>query len=194
MSTGAGAVLLTLALGLALACTIVMTLAVRATRTLHSRSARLRGPNTTQISHLLGEQRSRIRHLVAVIGREDLYSALVEAEAERDRVLFSPEASEEMAQLSVNTEHMETVLAHPARRVRRPKASAIQLDRDFGSRTLRVLIADPLPGFGPPYVKLVAWTRPSCMGRVWRCERRGLSHAAGGRVEVETPPRRFSIY
>ena len=32
------------------------------------------------------------------------------------------------------------------------------------------------------------------MGRVWRCERRGLSHAAGGRVEVETPPRRFSIY
>ena len=47
-----------------------------------------------------------------------------------------------------------------------------------------MLIADPLPGFGPPYVKHVAWTRPSCMGRVWRCERRGLSHAAGGRVGV----------
>ena len=179
MSTGAGAVLFTLALGLALACAIVMTLTVRATRTLHSRSARLRGPNATQIAHLLEEQRSRMRHLVAVIGREDLYSALVEAEAERDRVLYSPEASEEMAQLGVSTEHVETVLAHPARRVRRPKDSAIQLDRDFGSRTLRVVIADPLPGFGPSYVKHVAWTRPSCMGRASRCVRRWLTHAAG---------------
>src|SRR5688572_21019994 len=135
MSDGSGTVLLILALGFGFGSAIVLMLTVSATRTVHGRSSMSPRPHPAQISDLLEEQRSRMRHLVAVIGREDLYSALVEAEADRDRVLYSPEASEEMSQLGVSTEHVETVLVHPARRVRRPKDSAIELERDFGSRT-----------------------------------------------------------
>ena len=88
-----------------------------------------------QVTHLLEEQRSRMRHLVAVIGRDDLHSALVQAEADRDRVTFSPEAQADMARHNITAEHVEAVIAYPSKRRRRPKDFAIELTRDIGSRT-----------------------------------------------------------
>ena len=66
-----------------------------------------RSHTAAQVTHLLEEQRSRMRHLVAVIGRDDLHSALVQAEADRDRVTYSPEAQADMARHSVTAEHVE---------------------------------------------------------------------------------------
>lgn len=163
---------LTMATGIV--CTLLTLLTLRSLLMLRSRSARSPLRASTQISELLEEQRSRMRHLVAVIGKDDPYAALMEAEADRERVIYSPEATQDMTEAKVSPEHVETVLAHPASRSSRPKDFAIELERDFGTRTLRVLVADPSPGFGPPYVKRVIWREQSRFDRVVRAARRRI--------------------
>lgn len=155
-------------------CTLLMLLTLRRLLKLRSPSARSPLRASGQISELLEEQRSRMRHLVAVIGKDDLYAALMEAEADRERVIYSPEAAQDMTEANVSPEHVETVLAHPARRSPRPKDFAIELERDFGTRTLRVVVADPSPGFGPPYVKRVIWREQSRFDRVAGAARRWI--------------------
>jgi len=107
-----------------------------------------------------------MRHLVAVIGRDDPHTALVQAEADRNRVTLSPEAQADMARHTITAEHIKAVIAYPSKRRSRPKDFAIELSRNIGSRTLLAVVADPAPGFGPPYVKSVAWQEPSRLGRL----------------------------
>ena len=157
MNTEIDSASLGLIMATGIVCTLLTLLTLRRLLKLRSPSARSPLRASGQISELLEEQRSRMRHLVAVIGKDDLYAALMEAEADRERVIYSPEAAQDMTEANVSPEHVETVLAHPARRSPRPKDFAIELERDFGTRTLRVVVADPAPGFGPPYVKRVIW-------------------------------------
>lgn len=163
---------LTLAVGVVWAVLILLTL--RNVVALRRRSLPGRTDAATQVTHLLEEQRSRMRHLVAVIGREDLHSALLQTEADRDRVTISPEAQADMARNKITAEHVEAVIAYPSRRRHRPKDFANELSRDIGSRTLVVVVADPAPGFGPPYVKSVAWQKPSRLGRLTKAAGRWL--------------------
>ncbi|WP_286929390.1 MULTISPECIES: hypothetical protein [Aeromicrobium] len=166
--------LLSLTLTVGVVWMILMLLTVRNVVALRRRSLEGRSQAAAQVTHLLEEQRSRMRHLVAVIGRDDLHSALVQAEADRDRVTYSPEARADMAQHNITAEHIEAVIAYPSKRRRSPKDFAIELFRDIGSRTLLVVVADPAPGFGPPYVKSVAWQEPSRLGRLTRGVGRSL--------------------
>ena len=165
---------LTLVMATGMLCVLLTLLTFRNLLRLRSRSATPPHRASAQISELLEQQRSRMRHLVAVIGKDDLYAALMEAEADRERVIYSPEAAQDMTDAAISPEHVETVLAHPASRRLRPKACAIEVERDFGMRTLRVLVADPSPGFGPPYVKRVIWREQSHFARVARAARRSI--------------------
>lgn len=155
---------LTLAVGTVWAVLILLT--VRNVVALRRRSLQGRSDAAAQVTHLLEEQRSRMRHLVAVIGRDDLHSALVQAEADRDRVTFSPEAQADMARHNITAEHVEAVIAYPSKRRRRPRDFAVELSREIGSRTLLVVVADPAPGFDSPYVKSVVWQAPSRLARL----------------------------
>lgn len=172
-----GSLSLTVTVGVVWA--VLMLLTVRNIVALRSRSLQGRSHMAAQVTHLLEEQRSRMRHLVAVIGRDDLHSALMQAEADRDRVTFSPEAQADMARHNITAEHVEAVIAYPSKRRRRPKAFAIELTRDIGRRSLLAVVADPAPGFGPPYVKSVAWQKPSRLGRLTRAVGRSLGFHRG---------------
>lgn len=172
MNTEIESASLDLIIATCIACMLLTLLTLRRVLKLRSRSARSPLRASTQISELLEEQRARMRHLVAVIGKDDLYAAMMEAEADRDRVIYSPEAAQDMTEGSVSPEHVETVLAHPSSRAPRLKDFAIELERDFGTRTLRVVVADPSPGFGPPYVKRVIWHEQTRFNRVAPAVRR----------------------
>jgi hypothetical protein len=111
---------LTLAVGIVWA---VLLLTVRNVVALRRRSLQGRSHAAAQVTHLLEEQRSRMRHLAAVIGRDDLHSALLQAEADRDRVTFSPEAQADMARHNIIAEHVEAVIAYPSNRRRPPRTS-----------------------------------------------------------------------
>lgn len=106
-----------------------------------------------------------MRHLLAVMGRDDPHTALVQAEGDRDPVTSSPEAQADMARHTITAEHIKALIDHPSKRRRHPKDFAIELSRNISSRTPLVVVADPAPGFGPPYVKSVAWQEPSPVGR-----------------------------
>lgn len=166
MSSAPAVVSLSLILTVGLVWAVVMLLTVRNFVALRRSSLQGRSHAAAQVTHLLEEQRSRMRHLVAVIGRDDLHSALVQAEADRDRVTLSPEAKADMVRHNIIAEHVEAVIAYPSKRRRHPKNFTNELTRDIGSRTLLVVVADPAPGFGPPYVKSVGWQAPSRLGRL----------------------------
>lgn len=157
---------LSLTLTVVVVWAVLTVLTVRSVVGLRRRSLQGRSHSAAQVTHLLEEQRSRMRHLVAVFGRDDLHTALVQAEADRNRVAFSPEAKADMARHKIIAEHVEAVIAYPSKRRRRPKDFANELFREIGSRTLTVVVADPAPGFGAPYVKSVGWQAPSRLGRL----------------------------
>ena len=144
MNTEIDSASLGLIMATGIVCTLLTLLTLRSLLRLRSPSARSPLRSSAQISDLMEEQRSRMRHLVAVIGKDDLYAALIEASTDRERVIYSPEAAQEMAEANVSPEHVETVLAYPASRSSHPKDFAIELERDFGTRTLRVVVADPV--------------------------------------------------
>ncbi len=174
MSSAPALVSLSLTLTVGVVWAVLILLTVRRIVAVRRRSPQGRGHAAAQVTHLLEEQRSRMRHLVAVIGRDDLHAALVEAEADRDRVTFSPEAQADMARHNIIAEHVEAVIAYPSKRRRRPKDFANELTRVIGSRTLLVVVADQGPGFGPPYVKSVAWQEPSRLVRLTQAVGRSL--------------------
>jgi hypothetical protein len=174
MSSAPDRVSLSLTLTVGVVWAVLMLLTVRNVLALRRRSLQGRSHAAAQVTQLLEEQRSRMRHLVAVIGRGDLHSALVQAEADRDRVTFSPEAQADMARHNITAEHVEAVIAYPSKRRRHPKDFANELSRDVGSRTLLAVVADPTPSFGPPYVKSVAWQEPPRLGRLPQAVGRSL--------------------
>jgi len=79
-----------------------------------------------------------------------------------------------MARLNIIAEHVEAVIAYPSKRRRWPKDFADELTRVIGRRPLLVVIADPDPGLGPPYVKTVAWQELSRLGRLTQAVGRSL--------------------
>lgn len=88
-------------------------------------------------------------------------------------MLYSPDAEEELARLGVNREFVETVVANPNCTARQSKAWAVQLERDFGGHTLRLLVAEPWPAFVAVYVKQFQWSQLA--GSRWRRSIRGTA-------------------
>ena len=67
---------------------VLMLLTVRNLVTLRRPSVQGRSHAAAQLTYVLEEQRSRMSHLLAVRGRDDLHIALAQAEADRNRVSF----------------------------------------------------------------------------------------------------------
>lgn len=103
------------------------------------------------------QHRPRMIPLADLLGKPRLLNAFLDGDCEIERVLYSPDAKEQLVRLGVSREHVETVLALPTHTARRSKMSAVQLERAFGSHTLRLQIAEPWPTFGAVYVKQVEW-------------------------------------
>lgn len=99
-----------------------------------------------------------ILHLVSLLGHPQLLTSHFKDETDNQRVLFSPDAEEQLVSLGVSREHVETVVAYPTYTARRSKAFAVQLERDFGGHTLPLRVAEPWPSYGTVYVKQVEWS------------------------------------
>ena len=134
------------------------------------------------------EQLMRLHRAVAGISNADACLVESDNQSESERILYSPEAREEIARLNVSDEHVEMVLAYPESRPRSAADCSIQLERDFGRRTLRVMVAEPWPTFGTAYVKRVEWRVPNRRKR-WARTVRGLVARRVTRRWVETEGR-----
>ena len=110
-------------------------------------------------------RRSRVRerhgspalHLARRLGEPRLLTAVLEGGSEAEQVRYSPHAEEQLQRLGVNREHVETVLSRPTRTTRRSQVHTVQLERDFGSHTLRLHVAEPCPTIGAVHVTQVEW-------------------------------------
>ena len=96
-------------------------------------------------------------HGASLLGDSHRLTAFLDCESNTERVLYSPDAEEQLVRLGVSREHVETVLAQPTHTARLSKVRTVQLERDFGSHTLRLHVAEPGPAFGAVYVKQVEW-------------------------------------
>ncbi|MCU0277764.1 MAG: hypothetical protein MUF33_01935 [Candidatus Nanopelagicales bacterium] len=96
-------------------------------------------------------------HLARRLSDPRLLTATLEGGSDAKQVRYSPHAEEQLQRLGVNREHVETVLSQPTRTTRRSQVHTVQLERDFGSHTLRLQVAEPWPTIGAVHVKQVEW-------------------------------------
>lgn len=136
-------------------------------RAAQARRERLSGM-LNDLARMRADSHVRMARLAGVLGDPGLLTSLLDDDNDSVRVLFSPEAEEQVARLSVSVEHVEAVLADPAGRSSHPSEFAVELSRDFGNRTLRVLVSEPWPAFATVYIKGVQWASSARKTSIWR--------------------------
>lgn len=72
-------------------------------------------------------------------------------------IRFTAHAQERMQQRGVSRAQIEAVIASPQRQQRDPAENSYRLERDFGSRVLKVWVAEPWPARDEIVVKSTAW-------------------------------------